>query len=323
MIINEALSKSWSRVGTRATFGLVMLDLAEKVDRLMVVSADVSTSAGLDRFKNAYPEKYLDVGIAEQNMMGIAAGLASEGYSVFTTSFAPFQTMRCCEQIRVNLGYMGSKVCMVGLASGLVSGILGNTHCCFEDIGVLRSIPGITIITPADCAEVAKAVCAAQRHPGPLYVRLTGSTRTPIVYADDYGFEIGKAISLREGADVAIIASGMMVHESIVASDLLDKSGISAAVVDMHTVKPLDIETLRGLLSKKLIVTVEEHSVMGGLGSAVAEFLSRLADRPPLKIIGVPDEFVEVAEYRELLERYGLTGEAIADAVSDAMRGLY
>jgi transketolase len=197
MIINEALSKSWSRVGQRATFGLVMIELATKIDDLMVISADVSTSAGLDRFKSAYPEKYLDVGIAEQNMMGIATGLASEGYSVFTTSFAPFQTMRCCEQIRVNLGYMGSKVCMVGLASGLVSGTLGNTHCCFEDVGVLRSIPGITIITPADCAEAAKAICAAQRHPGPVYLRLTGSSRTPIVYSDDYDFEIGKAVSLK------------------------------------------------------------------------------------------------------------------------------
>jgi transketolase len=323
MIINESLSKSWSRIGQRAVFGLAMLELAEEIDNLMVLSADVSTSAGLDRFRNAYPDKYLDVGIAEQNMMGIAAGLASEGYSVFTTSFAPFQTMRCCEQVRVNLGYMRSNVCMVGLASGLVSGILGNTHCCFEDIGVLRPIPGIALIAPADCGETAKAISAAQKHRGPVYVRLTGTAKTPIVYADDYCFEIGKAISLRDGSDVAIIANGMMVHESIMASDLLADAGISAAVVNMHTVKPLDRETLGGLLSKKLIVTVEEHSVLGGLGSAVAEFLSEFTNRPPLKTIGVPDTFVEVAEYRELLERYNMTGETIAGTITDLMEKIH
>jgi transketolase len=315
MVINETSSKSWSRVGQRATFGLAILELAGEVEELIVVAADVSTSAGLGRFINAYPEKYLDVGIAEQNMMGIAAGLASEGYSVFTTSFAPFQTMRCCEQIRVNLGYMGNKVCMVGLASGLVSGLLGNTHCCFEDVGILRVIPGIAITTPADCAEVTKSVFAAQKHEGPVYIRLTGAARNPIIYRDDYDFQIGKAVPLKDGSDVAIIANGAMVHEGLIAAGLLESKGVSTAVLNMHTVKPLDTGAIDSFLNVKLMVVAEEHNVCGGMGSAVAEYLSGFKERPPLKIIGVPDVFVEIAEYNDLFHRYGLTGESMAENI--------
>ena len=161
MEINEKNIKMWSTIGSRATLGIAALELAKKIDDLMVLTCDVSTSAGLDRFKKTYPEKYLDLGIAEQNMIGVAAGLASEKFNVITTTFAPFQTMRCCEQIKVNLGYMKQKICMVGIASGLSLGTLGFTHCCIEDIGILRSIPGITIISPADSLETVKALEAA------------------------------------------------------------------------------------------------------------------------------------------------------------------
>ena len=150
MDINARNIKVWSTIGSRATLGIAAIELAKEIDELMVLTCDVSTSAGLDRFRKTYPEKYLDLGIAEQNMIGVAAGLASENFNVVTTTFAPFQTMRCCEQIKVNLGYMSQKVCMVGIASGLALGTLGYTHCCIEDIGVLRSIPGIVIISPAD-----------------------------------------------------------------------------------------------------------------------------------------------------------------------------
>ena len=183
--------KLWSSVGSRATFGLVSLELIKNNDKLMIVTADVSTSAGLDRYKK-YPENYIDVGIGEQNMISVASGLSSEGFDVITTTFSPFQTLRCAEQIKVNLGYMKNKVIMVGLASGLVLGTLGFTHCSIEDIGVLRSIPNLTIISPADALETAKAIEASIKHDRSVYIRLTGGSNNPIVYDKDYEFEIGK-----------------------------------------------------------------------------------------------------------------------------------
>ena len=188
MVLTEAMAKKWARVGQRATFGLVALELAKNDNSLIALTADVSTSAGLERLKKTLPEQFLDVGIAEQNMMGIAAGLASEGYHVITATFAPFQTMRCLEQIRVNMGYMQTKVCMVGLASGIALSTLGNTHCCLEDIAVLRGIPNIAIISPADCGEVAKAVEAAMKYPESVYIRLMGTANMPIIYKEDYDF---------------------------------------------------------------------------------------------------------------------------------------
>ena len=225
MKINEASMKMWSRIGSRASFGMAALELGNTIDDLMILTGDTSTSAGLERFKKTFPNKFLDIGIAEQNMMGIAAGLASEGIRVITATFAPFQTMRCCEQIRVNLGYMRHKVCMVGLASGVALGVLGYTHCCIEDVSIMRSIPGITIVSPADCGETVKATLAAIDHNGPVYIRLTGGQRNPPVYKNDYNFEIGKANRLREGSDITIIAAGTMVYECLQAADILSERG--------------------------------------------------------------------------------------------------
>ena len=194
MKIDNKNSKMWSQIGPRATFGLACLNLSDKEDNLMILTSDVSTSAGLDRYKKKFPEKYLDVGISEQNLIGVAAGLSSEGFKVVTTTFSPFQILRCCEQIKVNLGYMKHKVCLVGLASGVVLGNLGFTHCSIEDIAVLRSIPNISIISPADSGETVKALFAAINHKQSVYIRLTGSTNNPIVYNDDYNFEIGKSV---------------------------------------------------------------------------------------------------------------------------------
>lgn len=316
MKINEASVKMWSRIGSRAAFGMAALELGNTIDDFMVLTADVSTSAGLERFKKTFPDKFLDVGIAEQNMMGIATGLASEGIKVITTTFAPFQTMRCCEQIRVNLGYMSQNVCMVGLASGIVLGTLGYTHCCIEDIAIMRSIPGITVISPADCGETVKATFAAINHGESVYIRLTGGANNPIVYKDDYDFEIGKAITLRQGSDITIIAVGTMVYESLKAAEILDDRGISASVVNMHTLKPLDTLVIEKACElSKLIVTVEEHSIIGGLGSAVAEYKATLKKSPPQIFIGLPDKFGKAGEYKHLLEKYGLTANQIADRI--------
>ena len=312
MIINDRNIKVWSTIGSRATFGLAALELAKSVENLMVLTCDVSTSAGLDRYKKTYPDKYLDLGIAEQNMIGVAAGLASEGYKVVTTTFAPFQTIRCCEQIKVNIGYMKQKICMVGIASGLALGTLGFTHCCIEDVGVLRSIPGIKIISPADSFETIKALEAAIKSGDSIYIRLTGSSNNPIVYNKDYSFEIGKSIKLKEGKDVTIFAAGACVHSSLEAAKKLEENNISCGVINMHTIKPVDFEAINEVCNfSKLIVSIEEHNVIGGLGSAIAEHKAKLKNSPRLLTIGVDDNYIKGGSYNFLKEKYGLTANKI------------
>ena len=254
----------WSTIGSRATFGLAAFDLAKSVENLMVLTCDVSTSAGLDRYRKTYPEKYLDLGIAEQNMIGVAAGLASEGFKVVTTTFAPFQTMRCCEQIKVNLGYMKQNVCTVGIASGLALGALGYTHCCIEDLSIMRSIPEIVVISPADSVETIKALEAAIKLEKPSYIRLTGTSNNSIIYEKDYDFNIGKSVILKEGTEIVIFSTGAILKECMDAAQVLEKKKISTRVVNMHTIKPLDKEEILKACKSKLIVSVEEHSIIGG-----------------------------------------------------------
>ena len=314
--INQSNARQWSRIGSRGVFGQAILAVAEQHPEMMVMSADLSNSSGLDRFKKSYPEQFLNVGIAEQNMIGVAAGLAKEGYNVFATSFAPFITMRAAEQVRMNLGYMNMNVKAVAIGSGVSMAFLGNSHYGIEDAAVMRAIPNITVVCPADCAEIFKTVQAAANFKGPMYIRLTGAVGNPPVYTEDYAFEIGKAIILREPADVTLIATGSMVHESLEAAKLLDESGIKTGVINMHTIKPIDGNAIDlALRHSKLIVTVEEHSVIGGLGSAVAEYKAAKRNAPPQMILGLPDAFDVTGEYRFLLERHGLVGPKITQAV--------
>ena len=276
MEINASNARQWSRLGSRGVFGQAVLSLGEHYPDLMVMSADLGNSSGLDRFKKTYPDQFLNIGIAEQNMIGVAAGLAKEGYNVFASSFAPFVSMRAAEQIRMNLGYMEMNVKAVAIGSGVSMAFLGNSHYGIEDMAVMRAIPNMTVVGPADCAEIIKTVHAAAEFNGPMYIRLTGAVNNPPVYTEEYEFRIGKAITLRRGADVSIIANGSMVYESMKAADLLEAQGIAAGVVNMHTVKPLDKEAVdTAMAGSKLLVTVEEHSVIGGLGSAVAEYKRR------------------------------------------------
>jgi len=315
MEINEKNIKMWSTIGSRATLGIAALELAKKIDDLMVLTCDVSTSAGLDRFRKTYPEKYLDLGIAEQNMIGVAAGLASEKFNVITTTFAPFQTMRCCEQIKVNLGYMKQKICMVGIASGLSLGTLGFTHCCIEDIGILRSIPGITIISPADSLETVKALEAAVKYNNSIYLRLTGASNNPIVYKKDYSFEIGKSITLNEGKDVTIFCAGSMVYKSLEVAKILEKENISCKVVNMHTVKPIDKKAIENSCDSKLIVSIEEHNIIGGLGSAIAEYKSSLNKSPRQLFLGIKDTYSKGGNYNFLQDKHRLTKEKIVEDI--------
>ena len=205
-------------LGSRAVFGQAILSLAESKKNLMALSADLGSSSGLSRFKNAYPDNFLNVGISEQNMIGVAAGLAKEGFVVFASSFAPFISMRASEQIRMNLGYMNLNVKAVAIGSGVSMSFLGNSHYGIEDASIMRSIPNLTVVSPADCGEIVKTVFAAAEYEGPMYIRLTGGVNNPVVYEKEYDFEIGKAITLREGFEITIFANGTMVYESLEAA---------------------------------------------------------------------------------------------------------
>ncbi len=315
MIIDERNIKMWSTIGARATFGIAALEIAKKIDNLIVCTCDVSTSAGLDRFRKTLPDKYYDLWIAEQNLIGVAAGLASEGYNVITTTFAPFQTLRCCEQIKVNLGYMKQKICMVGIGSGLALGTLGFTHCCVEDVGVLRSIPNLNIVSPADSLETIKALEAAVKSEKSTYLRLTGSSNNPIIYNKDYEFKIGKSITLVDGNDIIIFCAGAITKNCLVAAEILKKKNISVKVVNMHTIKPIDKNILDESQNFKLIVSVEEHNIYGGLGSAIAEYNSTFTNSPKQLFLGIKDIYGSGGTYNFLKEKHRLDPEKIVEDI--------
>lgn len=320
LAINPGNARTWSMLGSRGTFGVSIQDAAPNFSDVLVLSADLAVSSGLDRFRTNYPDKFINVGIAEQNLIGIAAGLAKEGFNAFVTSFAPFCSMRAHEQVRHHLGYMHQNVKVVGLASGVSTGVLGNTHFGLEDISIMRAIPGMTVIAPADSAEVVKAVQALVQFEGPAYLRLTGGMNNPMVYTRDYDFIVGRSITLRQGEDVAIIACGTMVSESLRAAQQLEEQGLSVSVTDMHTIKPMDLDVIeKACETAKLIVTVEEHSRLGGLGSAVAEYLAERGNAPSQLIIALPDAFGPVGDYKFLLEYHGLTATQIASKIAAAL----
>ena len=320
MEINEKNIKLLSSIGPRASFGLSAIDLLKKYKNLIVLTCDVSTSAGLDRFRKQFPENYIDLGIAEQNLIGVATGLASEKFKVITTTFAPFQVMRCCEQIKVNLGYMKEKITMVGLASGLVLGNLGFTHCCIEDVGILRSIPNIKILSPSDSLETIKAIEASIEDESSCYIRLTGGTNNPIINTKDYKFEIGKSILMKEGKDLLLIAAGAILSECLKVSEILSNENITSTVINMHTIKPIDEKMINDHIhQKKLVVTVEEHNIIGGLGSAVSEVVSKLTNSPPLLSLGVNDNYSKSGSYKFLKEINGLVPEKIIGSIKNRL----
>ncbi len=311
--------KLWSRLGARATFGQALLEMAKERDDFYAMSADLCQSSGLVRFREEFPERFINSGIAEQNLIGLAAGLAKDGTNVFATSFSPFITMRACEQVRMNLGYMQLNIKTVGLGSGLIMSELGNSHFGIEDASVMRSIPGMTIIEPCDGLEIIKAVEALCDYGAPAYLRLTGGSGLPIVYEDDIDFQIGRGIKVREGKDVAIIATGTMVYNGIKAAEMLQSQNIDATVIDMHTIKPLDCDMIDSQLDKKLIVTIEEATVIGGLGSAVSEYLAIKKNKPPQLMLGIKDFFPHAGSYEYLLNECGLTVDKIVESIRTSL----
>lgn len=312
-----------ARLGQRGTFGMVMLEKAKENEDLLVITADVSIPAGLDRYRKQCPDKFIDVGIAEQNMIGIAAGLASEGFDVYTTTYAPFHTLRCLEQIRMDIGEMKHPVRMVGLSSGVVLGMIGNMHCSFEDIAVIRAIPNISIISPADSFELVKVLEDLDNYPNPVYLRLTSGAPSPIIYKEDYNFEIGKTISVRNGEDIVIFATGSILSEAIKAAELLELEGIKAEVINVHTIRPLDIEGIKNVIKdKKLLISMEEHVIAGGLGSAISEAIALEVKKPPHLMLGLRSDYSKAGIYEEMLDYYGLTANKVAKSIKGTLNNI-
>lgn len=303
---------------TRESYGEALVELGAKYDNLIVLDADLAGATKTGMFKKAYPDRFFDCGIAEQNLIGVAAGLTTTGKLVFCSSFAMFAAGRAYEQVRNAVGYTHLNVKIGATHAGLSVGEDGATHQCCEDIALMRTIPGMTIINPADEVEAEKAVLAAFTHDGPVYMRF-GRLAVPVIFDEDYAFEIGKANTLVEGSDVTIIATGLMVAEALEAAKLLEKEGVSARILNMATIKPLDeAAVLKAARETGVIVTAEEHSIVGGLGSAVCEVLSEKAPTPVVRV-GVRDTYGISGPALELLEYHKLTAPHIAAAAKQAI----
>lgn len=283
----------------------------------MIVSADLGVTSGFSKYIAEYPEQYLNVGIAEQNMIGIATGLTLKGYQTYVTSFAPFATARCLEQIKVNMGEMKVPVVVVGIASGFEMEYFGNSHYGYDDIAFTRTISDLTILCPADTTELVKMLDTLQTYHKPVYLRLTRTSRKALVYKEDFQYQIGKANILKKLGDITIFATGSIVSIALAVAEKIEKEkGISCGVIDMHTIKPIDQEVIKTACNRScLIVTLEEHNMIGGLGSAVAEISSSYKNDSSLLFIGVGDIHNHVGDYEYMLKAYGLDEAAVIERI--------
>ena len=308
------------KIATRESYGNALVELGKEHEDVIVLDADLAAATKTGIFKKAFPDRHVDCGIAECNMMGIAAGLSTCGMVPFASTFAMFAAGRAYEQVRNSIGYPKLNVKIGATHAGISVGEDGATHQCLEDLALMREIPGMVVLNPSDDIEARACVKAAYEHQGPVYMRF-GRLAAPVINdRPDYRFEIGKGVLLKEGCDVTLVATGLMVSETLEAAKELEKSGISCEVINMHTIKPLDEALLLASAAKtKAVVTVEEHSVIGGLGSAVADTLSEQLPTRLLKI-GVCDVFGESGPAVDLLHKYGLDAEGIATKVADFCR---
>ncbi len=306
------------KCATRDAYGKALKELGKR-DDILVLDADLAKATKTIVFKKEFPEKFIDAGIAEGNMMGVAAGLSTVGYTVFASSFAMFSAGRAFEQVRNSIAYPKLNVKIGATHAGISVGEDGASHQCCEDIALMRSIPNMVIINPADDVEAFQAVLAAADFEGPVYMRF-GRLAVPRVNSEDYKFELGKGVTLRDGKDVTIVATGLMVNEALIAADELKAEGIDARVINIHTIKPVDKEILiKAAKETGAIVTAEEHSVIGGLGSAVTEVLSEFCPVPVLRL-GVEDTFGKSGPAVELLKIFGLDAKHIAEKARAAVK---
>lgn len=308
------------KIATRESYGRALVKLGEEHDDFLVLDADLAGSTKTAVFRKEFPNRHINCGIAEQNMMGVAAGIAASGKVAFASSFAMFAAGRAFEQIRNAIGYPHLNVKIGATHAGISVGEDGATHQCNEDIALMRTIPGMIVMVPADDIEAEAMVRAAYFHDGPVYMRFS-RLATPVFHdPETYRFEIGKGIVMRDGTDLTIIAAGLPVASAMEAAEMLAADGISARIIDMHTIKPLDRElVLQAARETKRIVTVEEHSVIGGLGSAVCDLLS--GELPtPVQTIGIEDVYTESGPANELIEKYGLDGAGVYRRIKEGWK---
>ncbi|BFT69486.1 transketolase family protein [Paenibacillus sp. P36] len=296
-----------------------LLELAKKDQSITVLASDSRGSAAMAPFANAYPQQFVEIGIAEQNIVGVAAGLAHSGKKPFVTSPACFLSMRSIEQIKVDVAYSGTNVKLVGISGGVSYGALGMSHHSVQDIAVARAIPGLAIILPADRHETKRMTEALVKHQGGVYVRIGRNAVEDVYESDDYEYEIGKAITMREGSDITLIAAGETVRVALDTAQKLKEAGVSCRVINMHTIKPLDVEAIRKAASETgHIITVEEHSIHGGLGAAVAEVV--VQQQPiPMRIIGIPDEPAIAGKTAEVFKHYGIHADHLCQVALEML----
>lgn len=309
---------STNEIAMRDAWGQGLVDLGAIHENLVVLDGDLANSTKADMFQAAYPNRFFEMGIAEQNMLGVAAGLASTGYVPWISTFAAFLAKRALDQIRLVIAQPGLNVKMAGSYSGILTGKTGKTHQSVEDIAIFRAMPHVVTIAPADEVELRQAMAAMMNDDRPTYLRLTRDP-SPTIFDDTYQFQIGKAVLLRDGADIGIVSTGVQTVRALAAADLLAAKGISASVLHVPTLKPLDTEAIVAVAERtNAIVTAEDHSVIGGLGSAVAE---TLAEHRPTRMrrIGLQDTFGESGPNDAILQKYGLTPEHIVEAVADLL----
>jgi transketolase len=306
------------RIATRDAYGKALCELAEKRNDFVVLDADLAAATKTGTFKKEYPERFYNCGIAEQNMMSVAAGIAATGKLVFASSFAMFASGRAFEQVRNSIAYPNLNVKIGASHAGISVGEDGATHQCCEDIAIMRTIPNMTIINPADAVEARLATLKAAEIDGPCYMRF-GRLAVPVVFDDSYEFQIGKGVELKSGTDVTVIATGLMVKEALEAYDLLAAEGISARIINMATIKPIDRDIIvKAATETGAIVTAEEHSVIGGLGSAVSEVVTETCPVPVVKV-GVTDVFGMSGPAEELLTIFGLRAKDIVEKAKEAI----
>ncbi len=308
----------YENIEMRQVFGEALDELMSKDERIVVIDADLAKANGTFSLRDKYPERALDVGVTEQNMASVAAGMASYGFIPFICSFTPFATRRMCDQIAISIRYAGRNVKIVGTDPGISAELNGGTHMSMEDIGVLRSIPGMVIFEPVDAIQLVKALPKVIEYDGAVYIRMFRKA-TPLIFKADYQFDLFKADMLREGTDVSIFASGMMVKEALDAADMLKVDGIAAEIVNIHTIKPVDNGAVVASAKKTgAVVTCENHNVIGGLRSAVAEVL--IEEYPvPLRSVGVKDHFGEVGRIDFLKKKYKMTALDIVKAAKEVI----
>ena len=314
-------ARSWSRIGARAFYGSALSALAAENDNIMCMSADLGRSSGLARFATEHPQRFINTGIAEQNMVGVAAGLARMGFDVFASTFAPFASLRAGEIVRMNMGYMQEPVKLVALGSGLAMGFLGNSHYGLEDVGVMRTIPGLTIISPADCAEIYKTLEACVGYQSPVYIRLTGAVNLPIVYEEDYVFQIGKAVWIRPVKAITVISTGTTVGHALRAvNKIKEEADVDVGLLNMHTVKPLDEGAIAECVaSSNELFIIEEHTNVGGLGSAVLQHINQYHPYFKGRVLlhSLPDYYGETGSYEYLLEKNKLDAAGIYEFLKE------